>query len=133
MEKGKEKRADASRVFLLLHLLCYVALNPVLHFTPTHHISRTSLRVKLTFFCSLYLCFLYKVLSILSLVYETPEIIYHCSPVSVFFSSFLIVTHSRHPIQLLLIRVRSADVRFLQTSFVLTCLLQYFECTQPKP
>jgi hypothetical protein len=58
-------------VFPSLSLLCYIALNPILHFPPTLHIFHTSLRVKLTFFCSLYLCFLYKVPSILWLVYET--------------------------------------------------------------
>lgn len=119
-----------------LFLLCYVALNPISHFPPTLHIFHTSLRLKLTFFIlGIFVSYIKFFLFsgwFMRLV-RTPEITYYCSlyPSSFFISnrhsldaSDTIITH---------IRVKSADVKFLQTSFVLSWLLQYFECTQPKP
>ena len=86
-----------------------------------------------TFFCSLYLRFFCKVLSFLWLVYYT------CAHLLLFPCIRLLFSVSnRHSLDasdtiITYIRVKNADVKFLQTSFVLSSLLQYFECTQLQP
>jgi hypothetical protein len=98
------------------------------------------LRLNLTFFVLyIYLRFFCKVLSFLWLVYYTCThskdylLLFSCRPFSLL--SFIFNRHSLNASDTIItyIRVKSADVRFLQTSFVLCWLLQYFECTQPEP
>jgi hypothetical protein len=93
----------------------------------------TSLWLNLTLFCSLYLRFFYKVLSFPCLVYYT------CAHLLLFPCIRLLFSVSNRPSLdasdtiITYIRVKNADVTFLQTSFVLSSLLQYFECTRLQP
>jgi hypothetical protein len=93
----------------------------------------TSLWLNLTLFCSLYLRFFCEVLSFPWLVYYT------CAHLLLFPCIRLLFSVSnRHSLDasdtiITYIRVKNADVKFLQTSFVLSSLLQYFECTQLQP
>jgi hypothetical protein len=116
-----------------LLLFCYISLNPLLHFPFFSLYFPTSLWLNLTLFCSLYPRFFYKVLSFPWLVYCTCAHLLLFPCIRLLFSVSNRLSLDASDTIITYIRVKNADVKFLQTSFVVSSVRQYFECTQLQP